>query len=78
MARMTKEQKAEKLLDKKVEAVYYKTCSGIQINIMDIPKVFKYGRQLIAEGKSLEEELPKFVRSIAAGESKAPFTVQVV
>ena len=66
MPRMTKEQKAEKLLDKQIEKVYYATCSGVQVNIMDIPKIFRYGRQLIAEGKNLEEELPKFVRAIAA------------
>jgi hypothetical protein len=26
-------------------------CTGVQINIMDIPKVFAFGRQKIAEGE---------------------------
>jgi len=29
---------------------YYATCSGIQINVMDIPLVFARGRLAIADG----------------------------
>jgi hypothetical protein len=42
--------KAEKIAEKRVERAYYATCSGIRINIMDIPKVFEYGELKVAEG----------------------------
>lgn len=56
-------------IDKRIEAAYYRTCNGIQINIMDIGKVFAEGKRLIESGITndmvLGEELKKFVLSIA-------------
>ncbi len=37
-----------KQIDKLIEQIYYKRCSGIQINIMDIGKVFKAGQNAYA------------------------------
>jgi hypothetical protein len=46
--RMTK---AEKIAEKRVERAYYASCSGIQIDIMDIGKVFAFGQLKVAEGE---------------------------
>ena len=50
--RLTKKQ-----IDKTVERAYYATCSGIQIDIMDIGKVFTFGRGLVEDGA--DEEILK-------------------
>jgi hypothetical protein len=57
--KLTKRQ--QKALDKRVEAAYYATCSGIQIDIMDISKVFKAGREAL-DGGADEDGLKKAVR----------------
>lgn len=46
---MTAKQLA-KQADKRIADAYYSKCSGIQINIMDICKVYARGRELIAQG----------------------------
>lgn len=56
-----------KAIDKRVEAAYYATCSGIQVNIMDIPKVFAEGRKAVAEGldqDALAARILAFVQTI--------------
>lgn len=67
---MTKAQqkKLDEKLDKRVERAYYRTCSGIQIDVFDITKVFAAGRAAIVGGKvpaeavGNDEELGKVVR----------------
>jgi len=49
-----KKREQEKI-DKRVERVYYATCSGVQIDIMDIPKVFAVGRKAIEAGADDDE-----------------------
>jgi hypothetical protein len=64
----TKAQRAEKLIDKRIDAAYRATCSGVAINIMDITKVFAKGRELIATGvddAALGVGLRAFVDTIA-------------
>ena len=43
-------KKATALIDSRIERAYRAQCCNIQINLMDIPKVFKVGRDLIATG----------------------------
>jgi hypothetical protein len=66
MARVVK-SKAEKLIDKRVEQLYYKRCHGITISMFDIGKVFAVGRAAIAEGKddqAVGDAIYNFVQSI--------------
>jgi hypothetical protein len=49
MVRASK-SKADKLNDAKIEKLYSESCSGVQIPMMDIGKVFAAGRQAIAAG----------------------------
>ena len=41
------EKRAATIIDKRIERAYHEMCSGIQIDIMDISKVFEHGRRLI-------------------------------
>lgn len=45
---MTKSEK--KKIDLRIERAYGASCCGVQINILDIGKVFEYGRMQIAKG----------------------------
>lgn len=56
--------KAEKALDNQIDALYREHCCNIQINIMDVPRVFEHARKAHAEGKDLKEAIVSFVNSI--------------
>lgn len=62
MAKTNKALSAKKL-DAFIESIYYKNCSGIEINIMDIGKVFAAGRVAYAEAfaNGAGTEIPFFV-----------------
>jgi hypothetical protein len=55
-------------VDQLIERAYYATCSGIQIDIMDISKVFQHGRRLIEFDKvdkaGLERGIREYVETI--------------
>jgi hypothetical protein len=60
-------KRALKQIDSRVEQAYYASCEGIQINIMDIGKVFKVGREAIRDGVDdalLQSTIRKFVDQI--------------
>lgn len=59
---MKRKTKAEKLADKRIERAYYDTCSGIQINIMDIGKIFAFGRLKVEAGED-DEQLKSSIRN---------------
>lgn len=50
-------QMTEKKMEKEVEQMWYKIASGVQVNIMDIGKIFKRGVTALKEGRDLETEL---------------------
>jgi len=58
------QKKADKALDAKIEAIYYRRCSGIQISIMDMPKVYAAGRKAAKEDDDIEVAVVAFVETI--------------
>lgn len=61
---MARQSKAEKALDKQIEAIYYANCSGIQIDIFDICKVFAAGKKAHVEGRDIKEAIVSFVETV--------------
>jgi hypothetical protein len=55
-----------KQIDREIEKAYYAGCSGIQIDIMDIGKIFAVGRQAYAQG-ARGEVLEAAVRELRGG-----------
>lgn len=49
---MTKRE--AKTLDKQIERIYYANCAGVQINVLDISKIFAAGRAAAAAGTDIE------------------------
>lgn len=59
---------SKKKIEAQVSAIYYKNCSGIQIDIMDIGKIFAVGEASIIAGDNEEvttRKIVEFVRSIS-------------
>lgn len=48
---MAKQTKADKIAAGRIHSAYHRTCSNIQINIMDIGKIFAFGRTKIDAGE---------------------------
>jgi hypothetical protein len=41
--------------DSRIERLYYKHCSGVQVDIMDIGKIFKAGRDAMTENPAIDD-----------------------
>jgi hypothetical protein len=48
--------------DQRIERAYYAKCSGIQLDIMDIQRVFQCGRLAVAQGMN-DEDLATCIRT---------------
>ncbi len=67
---MKRKTKAEKLIDRRIERAYYDTCCNIQINVMDIGKIFAFGRIKIEAGEDdeqLRSSIRNYVETIRVG-----------
>lgn len=49
---MTKREAKD--LDSKIERIYYRHGDGVQINVMDICKIFKAGKEAFLKGEDME------------------------
>lgn len=48
---MTRSEKiAAKKIDKRIEAAFYANFNGVQVSVLDIPKIFRVGREALALG----------------------------
>lgn len=63
-------KKEIKALDKSIETAYYRLASGLQINIMDIPKVFNESRRAIDNGAALDQAVRATVLMYCANEAR--------
>lgn len=54
---MMKKTKAERLLDILIEQEYYKQGQNVQINIMDISRIYADCRSAIGRGESLPDAM---------------------
>ena len=58
------EKRAAKKIDEQINRAYVTKCSGVQIDIMDISKVFDVGRKALSEGRDLDTAIVEFVQTI--------------
>lgn len=65
-----KRTRTESAMDKKIEAIYYKRCSGIAVPILKISEIFEAGRVAIMEGlddEALGDRILEATQRVAAG-----------
>lgn len=62
-----RESKQDKENRNRISRAYSATCNGVQVNIMDIGKIFKVGQQSIDDGDDddvLEAKIQTYVETI--------------
>ena len=55
MARRTKEQLAEAKTEKQIESAWYRLASGVEVDIMDLGKIYRDAKLELADGASLDD-----------------------
>ena len=64
MTNMARQSKADKALDREIDKLYRENCANIQINIMDIPRIFAEAKKARTEGRDMKDAIVSFVNSI--------------
>lgn len=69
MSRKLTTKQIAKLNDARINALYCQRCSGVQINVMDIGRVFKVANQAIVQQPDIDDadlgdEIVAFVNTI--------------
>lgn len=62
-----KETQAKKAVDNRIQKAYGQACANVQVGIMDIPKIFRVGRDAIEAGAddvALQLKIREFVETI--------------
>lgn len=59
-----KQSKVDKQIDKKIEAIYYRRCSGIAIPMMSIGDIFRAGREAFINGQDMEAAIVAAVEKV--------------
>jgi len=58
-----RQSKEDKKLDELIASIYHRNCSGIQINIMDMSKVFVEGKRAAVSAQADGRDVPEAVTS---------------
>lgn len=58
-----------KLIERRVEAAYYRRCQGVQVSVMDIPRIFRAGETAVRDNPTISDAdlgdvIAKFVETI--------------
>lgn len=64
MAMPRKQSKESSELDKEISKLFRENCEGIQIPMMDIPKVYAVAKQARADGHDMKTAIIQFVNTI--------------
>ena len=64
---MARKSSKKNPVDVRIEKLYHERCSGVQLNIMDLPKVWKYARSVAETG----------VNDVVLGDSIAAFVEKI-
>lgn len=51
-------------LDKQIESIFYRSCGGVQLNVLDIGKVYAAGRTAAAAGGDIEAAIVATVATL--------------
>ena len=62
---MAKKRSAEEReLDREIENIFADACNGVQIPLMDIPKVFAVGKRAKLEGRDVRQAIVELIATI--------------
>ena len=61
---MARKSKADKLIDAEINKIYCQTFSGVQVNIMELPKIFQVGKKAYLAGEDIKAAMIAYVETI--------------